>query len=287
MYSNTLYNKVVSKELKRKQSETVNKFVAGLFDADGCIYFRLKKYKDYYTLNLKCEISQSFSVDPDGEMLHALARFYGFGKFDYKFPERGTTVCRWAMGTRDTLKLMDHLIKHMCIKAKHAKTLIQVYKTLKGLHFDREQAEILRQLSKKSRLDVGPIHPKKHPAWAWLAGYLAGDGCFFYRERKRYSKRIGKYTTQYELRVESLASYDDQSILHFIHKALKGNINSKPEGIHWCRALGAQNSKFAVKFLRKMKNYMLLRKKLDKIQKMIEFHDNRVQRLNEKAANNS
>ena len=50
--------------------------------------------------------------------------------------------------------------------------------------------EYLKVESKKSRSNAGPIKDKKHPTWAWVSGYLDGDGHY----SKRYDKNPQKTT---------------------------------------------------------------------------------------------
>jgi hypothetical protein len=127
--------------------------------------------------------------------------------------------------------------------------------------------EALAQASKESRkLRVGPLKPKNHPTWAWLAGYLDGDGCFSFRTSRNRNMRLSV-----------TAHITDVSVLEFLQKAFGGTIknNSRSENIKvWWRGLGPANVSFALRFLPKLVKHS--RFKRHKLEQMIHYHRQRL-----------
>jgi hypothetical protein len=133
--------------------------------------------------------------------------------------------------------------------------------------------EQLKELSKHSRrLKVGPLRAKNHPTWAWLAGWLDGDGYY----TMRYSKS-DNYTA---MRVGGVAHINDAAVLEFIRDAFGGSI--KPHGqsencMVWYRSLGVRDASFALSFLGKVVRHSRLKR--HKIEQMIHFHRQRLSDL--------
>src|SRR5690606_38752957 len=132
----------------------------------------------------------------------------------------------------------------------------------------------LKEFALESRKNTGPLKPKKHPTWAWVAGYLDGDGCYYMRQRK---KNWGVST---ELLVQVLAHHLDKVSLDLLHKAFGGrlykSVGKNDQCYTWTRNLGNSDKSFAIHFLRKVLRHSQLKK--HKIEKLLHFH---LQRLND------
>jgi hypothetical protein len=130
-----------------------------------------------------------------------------------------------------------------------------------------DEFRVLAQASKESRkLNVGPIKPKNHPTWAWLAGYLDGDGCYSFRTSKNKNMRLSV-----------TAHITDVSVLEFLQRSFGGTIkkNSRTDSVrvYWL-GLGPSKRSFALRFLPKLVKHSRLKK--HKIEQMIAFHRQRL-----------
>lgn len=265
--------------MKKKFTETQIKYLAGLIDADGSLLFHFTHYKDdVYNINLKLTLQQSLSIDKDGKYIKSLSEHCGWNQFIdiSQYKDTWSDAYRWTINSRDDLNmLLPRLMKHLVIKGKHFHALFEKYNTLLGKSVSKIEMEQLKEFAIQSRKDVGPIKPKNHPTWAWTAGYLDGDGCYFMRHRK---KNWGVFT---ELCVQVVAHDDDIVGLQLLSKAFGGKINKKSsENTHvWSRNLGNSDRQFAIAFLKKMHMHSQL--KQYKIEQFLHHH---LQRLNESTA---
>src|SRR5262249_47691645 len=136
-----------------------------------------------YFMGLSMRLASSDAVDRQG-FVESLPKTYGFGTTT-RGGKRDQFIT-WVVSKRAELEmLLPRLIKHMVIKAKHWQWLLEIWRQAR---IDRPtcslmERETLTAASKESRrLNVGPVRPKNHPTWAWVAGYLDGDGCYGYRQ---------------------------------------------------------------------------------------------------------
>jgi hypothetical protein len=258
--------------LRFKENEI--KYLAGLLDADGSLFFSFVKYKeDMYNVRLNLVLQQSESIDMNGSLIKYLSGVMG----DYLHIELHnkdwSDANRWYITSLKELNmLIPRVVKHMVIKAKHWKRLLDKYNNLYGKTVSFEEMMKLKEFSKESRKDTGPLKPKKHPTWAWVAGYLDGDGCYYMRTRKKW-KGIWK-----ELQVSVVSKNEDDIGILFLKHAFSGRISQTKESYKtYTRSLGIKDSSFAISFLRKMYQHSKLKK--HKISLMLNYH---LQRLNEK-----
>ena len=257
-----------------KFTETDIKYLAGLLDADGSLHFHFRRYKDRYNVTLKLVLQQSESIDPDGKFVEWLG---GFGGFTQHIQISSNDHPNWSDANRWTVTniaelrmLLPRLTKHMVIKAKHWQAMLTKLESIYGNSVTEEEMAELKEFAKTSRKNVGSLKPKKHPTWAWVAGYLDGDGCYYMRTRKK-GTRVHK-----ELLVRIVAHDDDVCSLQLLHKAFKGRLRKETnENTHsWTRNLGNADRAFAMKFLAKMARHSRLKK--HKIQQMIHHHSQRL-----------
>lgn len=279
----TLGYKLLSGKLKesRKHSEQLNKYVAGYLDADGCISLTFSKYKDYFTLGLTFNFTQSFSNDPDGSLLKAIRDFYNLGTISHRNLEGYSSISIWNMSTKDILKLYGLLSKHLRIKGTHWDNLIWLYNELKLFHLTSDNIEELKTFCKCSRQNSKWLKRPKHLSMAWVAGYFDGDGHYRIRRRKKYIKSYKKECSTNELCVQVSCDKNDYHIVEKLKEDFKGALNLHKDGHYiWKRSLGKTSHTFAINFLKHLRKYCCLEKKYIVIEAMIEFHNDHQQRLN-------
>lgn len=262
--------------------ESFVKYLAGLIDADGCLSFQFKHSSSsgYHFLHLQLSITASSAVDRNFKMLNTVQKETGLGRISTSTRSTGVyehTVNRWEVGRRSELEMiLPRLIKHMVIKARHFQRLLDKYRELKGVRLSDEDVEKLKAFSTESRKDTGPIKPKKHPTWAWVAGYIDGDGCFInrYYPSKNYHK----------LDINVVAHKDDSCGLELLHKAFKGNIYVKQGHLKvWVRNLGFSEYSFVKRFLPKLIRYSLIKRY--QMEQILAVHNKRrKQRLIERGS---
>lgn len=244
--------------------ETEIKYLSGLLDADGCLSFKFCKSSSGKTfLYLVMALTASEKIDQHGYLLSLGDKLGSCCKITYD-KATFTDATQWMVQSREELNvLIPRLLKHMVIKAKHWQWLFDTYTQYKGEDVTGLE-DLLKEQSELSRKNVGPLKAKNHPTWAWVAGYLDGDGCY------TLSKKA--------VHVGCISHVNDVVGLQLLHKAFAGSIYD-PRGDNtqlWRRGLGKQNADFAVSFLKKMVKHSHLKK--HKIEQILAFH-NQSQRL--------
>lgn len=247
-------------------NESEIKYLAGLLDADGWLHIRTyKTTQGNEYLRLEMGLQASESVDKHGYVKSLGERAGSVSTREFKKHKNWSTAYCWKVGKMNELnQLIPRLTKHMVIKAKHWQRLFDFYHEHRGQSVD---GEFVRLFSDESRLDTGPLKPKKHPTWGWVAGYLDGDGCYSLTKKRC-------------LRVDVVSHENDTQGLYLLQKAFGGYVRpfkkeNKPWYI-WSRNLGAKDKSFALNFLPKVLQHSRLKK--HKIEQLIAFH-NHSQRL--------
>lgn len=283
----TLGYKILSGKLKenRKHSEQLNKYLAGLLDADGCLSLSFKPYNGYYTLSLTFNFHQSLSTDRDGELTRAIKDFYNLGSISYRNlkdkDERFSSIIVWAMGTKDSIKLFNILGKHLKIKGTHWENLIWLYEELKLFRLSEKNIEELKCFSKCSRKESKWLKRPKHLSFAWLAGFLDGDGHYRFRQRLKYVKSYGKECKANELFIRVSCENFSGHIIEKLKEDFGGVIHLHKQGhLVWTRSLGKNSHSFALKFLKLLRKYICLEHKYKVVDSMVQYHENHQQRLN-------
>lgn len=249
-------------------NETLVKYLAGLLDADGSLSFEAHRgYDNRVRIGLKLHLVAAHSIDRHG-FVESLPEITGFGGIS-----KNGKYTQWSVGHRRDLEmLVPRLIKHMVIKAQHWQWLLDFWRDWRQQERGQKSMSIedwyrLAQASKDSRkFRVGPIKPKNHPTWAWLAGYLDGDGCFSFRTSRNHNMRLSV-----------TAHITDASVLDFLQKAFGGTIksHSRSDNIKvWWRGLGPANRSFALSFLPHLAKHSRLKK--HKIEQFIYYHRQRL-----------
>lgn len=237
--------------------ETESKYLAGLLDADGCLTYG---YNNGY-LSLTMCISMSESIDKDGKMAQYLSSKVG-SLYTRKRKEEWSVQNEWVVRKRSDLeKLLPHVIKHMVVKGSQWSLMLETFRNYKGVGITEQDLEALREESSKCR---GPLKPKNHPTWAWVAGYIDGDGWYLCRERKYYTER----------HVGVVAHKDHVEGLKLLHKAFGGVLKDDRGHVRWIKNLGNRDITFAKRFLKKMVNHSKLKKW--KIERLLSTYPQRL-----------
>lgn len=274
--TSTLGYKLLSGKLResRKHSEQLNKYVAGLIDADGSLSLNFAFYSGYYNTRLSMILVQSFSNDPDGELIRSIRDYYNLGTICYRTleAENQSSQIMWMLGTKDTKILFNRIGKHLRIKGTHFDNLIWLVDQLRGVRIKEEHLLELRDYSKCSRKNSKWLKHPKHLSWAWVAGYLDGDGHYRCRiGRTRYNKTDDRFQESNELSVTVTCHQEDSHIVDFLKVCFKGHTRDSGEYKSWRRSLGVNNKSFSLPFLKKMRMYSCLYKKYKVIEMMIAF----------------
>lgn len=256
-------------------NESLIKYLAGLLDADGSLSFSFKHDQNRegrYFIGLVLSLASSDAVDKSG-FVESLSSFYGIGSFA-RYGEK-MQFTTWKVSRRSDLEmLVPRLIKHMVIKAQHWQWLLDVWRNarINGKTCSLHEREAMTQASKESRrLNRGPLKPKNFPTWAWLAGYLDGDGTYHYRS--------GIYDgyKQWTMNVSAVAHVNDIGVLEFLKQSFGGRIQPQGQSENvkvWMRSLGYQNRDFALRFLPNLAKHSKFKR--HKIDAMIHHHRQRL-----------
>lgn len=249
--------------------ESLVKYLAGLLDADGVLSFSFSGGKEgQYYVGLHLKLSSSEAVDKHG-FLETLPELTGMGAV---YRETKNAQCRsWSVTKRSDLeKILPRLIKHMVIKARHWQWMLDARREQRGVSLDSRSCEIMKEASKLSRIqNVGPIRPKKHPTWAWTAGYLDGDGHYSLKTKNNKGYR--------NVYVGATAHENDLIGIEMLQHAFGGRIydhSGAPHVKRWRRNLGPRDASFALRFLPKVAKHSRLKRHA--IDQIIHNHSQRL-----------
>lgn len=254
-------------------NESLVKYLAGLLDADGSLSFGFKEDSNRpgrFFVTLRLNLSSSDAVDKAGFVdslpgVTDMGAVYRYGA-DKQFTQ-------WYVSKRAHLEmLLPRLLKHMVLKACHWEWLLNEWRGFRGTSISAEERKRLGEDSKQSRKErLGPLKPKNHPTWAWVAGYLDGDGCYTYR--RHLIKDTGYW--QWTMNVSAVAYVGDALVLEFLHRTFGGKLSPKRETmVEWKRSLGYHNRSFALRFLPRVARHSRLKR--HKIDAIIHHHQQRL-----------
>lgn len=239
------------------------KYLAGLVDADGYFGFEFTNNK----VRLVFKLCAAHSIDKH-RFLSTLPELTGFGSVCTKkrkhpnwSPIDYWTICK----SRDLEMFIPRISKHLVIKGKHANRLFNKWKEFRGRTLTDLEVEQLKIYSKASRADAGPIKPKKHPTWAWVAGYLDGDGSYIFSHPPSHKNP--------RMLIQATAHEQDRVSLELLFKAFGGRIETRgknaPHILDWRHNLGKSQKSFAIHFLQKVVRHSRLKK--HKIEQMLAY----------------
>lgn len=260
-------------------NETMVKYLSGLLDADGSLSFNFRRdanSDDRFFVGLSLKLSASDAVDKHG-FVAGLSDLLKIGSVSREGKRR--QFANWNVSKRSELEmLLPRLTKHMVVKAKHWDWIFKTWRGHRsgrqgGWVCDTREREDLQALSKESRrIRVGPLKPKNHPTWAWLAGYLDGDGTYHYRPYPSTANGV-----QWCMNVSAVAHVNDIHVLQFLEKSFGGRIQPQGQSDNvrvWMRSVGRNNKDFALRFLPNLAKHSKLKR--DKIDAIIHHHRQRL-----------
>lgn len=249
-------------------NESEIKYLAGLLDADGSLSFQFVDNRVY--LNLVLAASESIDKHQYIETLGARAGNVSIRTWE---ENNWSPSHQWRVQSKAEINmLLPRIMKHMVIKGMHWNNLFLKWREFQTKVLSQEEVETLKQYSQDSRKQSKPIKPKNHPTWAWVAGYLDGDGCYTFKKHSN-PEAINCMT----LKIMVVCHKDDHVGIDLLYKAFGGSIRAEKDWLRWNRNLGATDTAFATEFLRKVHAHSRLKKW--KIEQMLAFHNNRLQRL--------
>jgi hypothetical protein len=183
-------------------------------------------------------------------------------------------INRWGVSSRSDIEMLaPRLIKHMCVKGKHLQRMLDMWKEKRGQRLSEDECNELREFSKASRADSGPVKAKNFPSYSWLAGYLDGNGSYRAGRRKNGFYN-GEQQYAYQASVGASCHKNDAAVLEFICKTHGGYVkllSSNENCMVWERTLGKKHGAFAVPFLSKLVVHSRLKK--HKIDQLLAFHN--------------
>jgi len=223
--------------------ETESKYLAGLLDADGSLSF----VHNHGYLSLMFSISMSESIDREGKYAKYLSSKVG-KLHTRQRDDKWATQNEWVVYARGDHELMlPHIIKHMVVKGKKWQFMLDKFREYKAIKVSEEEFLSIRD---EANSLTGPVKPKNHPSWAWVAGYIDGDGWYMSRERTRQTER----------QVGVVSHIDHPSGVNLLHKAFGGVLKEDRGHLRWIKNLGPRDKQFAIHFLKKMSNHSNLKK---------------------------
>lgn len=241
-------------------SETEKKYLAGLLDADGSLVY---VHNNGY-LHLMLHLSMSESIDRNGTYSKYLGSKVGQIS-TRKRDDNWAIQNEWVVRKRSDLeKLLPHITKHMVVKGAKWQHMLETFRAYKGKVISEGD---LVNLRKDASQHKGSIKFKKHPTWAWTAGYIDGDGWYLKRER-------GKHTEQH---VGVVSHPDHPEGVELLHKAFGGVLKNDRGHLRWIKNLGPRDKRFAISFLKKMVNHTHLKKW--KIEQLLSTYSQRLSDL--------
>lgn len=251
----------------QKLKENQVKYLAGLLDADGCL--SLTHNNGYLGLVLSLELAES--CDREGKYVKSLAAFGG-NISTRKREENWSQTNTWRISKRSDLEMfIPRVIKHMVIKAKHWQYLLSLLREYQGKKISVDEYKLLLEQNHVSRLNSGPLHEKIHPTWAWVTGYLEGDGWFMIRKRPN----------QVEIQTGAVCQMSDVVALKLLQKAFGGIVKEDRGHMRWIKNLGPKDASFAKRFCTKLIQHSQL--KTHKLEQILAFHSQRLNEITAKA----
>lgn len=255
-----LHSKLKAGTLK-KHSEQMHKWTAGFVDSDGSISLHIKKHTNgRYGIYLQVSIAQT-----DTTILHELRAYYKLGSVGSD---------SWHLSGKDAHKFVNLIGKHLLIKATHLDNLLWITKELSGISV--RDVEDIKCFSKYSRSTSRWRHEPKHIPYAWLAGYLDGDGHYRVRTGRVRLYSNGSTAVVNELKLFVGCARSDSFILDKLKEDHGGSVRLRKDGCYfWQLSLGRNSRSKALPFLKKLRMYICLPRKAEAVNKMIAFHTTR------------
>ena len=206
-----------------------DKYIAGFFDADGCISVNWTPSGPV----MKIVFSQE---TPREQILLDIAEvFHGSIHRKSDRPITELHICgKHALGCAQRLK------QHLVVKKLYMESMLEMFldKTIRVLGAKEEL----------KRLRLLPSPQPNFPSRKWLAGFTDGDGCFTGRIRKN-----GSFGPQYKVS----ASIHDRVSVDTIYKVFGGSITERGRIIQYTLYLSESK---AEEFIEYFGNHLTLKK---------------------------
>lgn len=241
--------------------ETDIKYLAGLLDADGSFFFNYSANRAYLTIALDL----STGIDKDCEYTNWLCKEVGVKPSIHKreLNAKDSMSIKIVISKRSAIEtLVPRLIKYLVIKGGHLNRLYSKWQEVRGRRLTDEEIEELKEFTKTSRKEVGPVKAKEWLPKAYVAGFLDGDGCYIMK------KSSGTYN------VNTISHLDDRIVADLLFKQYGGKLYFQEDWIRWRHPLGRTNKSFAIKFLRDMHRHSRLKR--HKIEQFLHYHSQRL-----------
>lgn len=159
-----------------KNNETLNKYIAGLVDGDGCITTNYQETRNG-TYKARLHFSIVFEkVHNVRKHIEEIMDYFGCGSI-YDRSDKNVLIYQIPSADK-AISAIEKIKKHLVIKGQHAERMIKLYKETRGYGntLSKEEAEDKKAFVKWSREHTSSIKPKKHLTNPWLAGYTDADG---------------------------------------------------------------------------------------------------------------
>lgn len=236
-------------------NETDIKYLAGLLDADGSVFFNYTNGYAYLTITL--DLAES--IDKDFAYTNWLSNELGITPHISKRSDKWARVAKITVSRRASLEtLVPRLAKYMVIKGAHLSRLFDVWRTLRGKQMTAEEVEKLKEFVTASRAAPGPVKPKEWLPKAYVAGFIDGDGSYIMK------KASGTYN------VNTVSHINDRCVADLLLKQYGGGLYYQDNVVRWKHSLGRSNKAFAIPFLKDMHRHSRLKKW--KIEQFLNHH---------------
>lgn len=179
------------------------KYIAGFFDADGCVMMQFSK--DCSRPQLAVNFSQKTS---QAKVLHCIQEVAGGSIRENVIKDNSYSLL--TLCGKNARNLLSRILKYMVVKRHYANVCLSI------ANKPADKDEVKAYLRNQRKIKSLPL--PNYPSKKWLAGYFDGDGCLAV---SRIRKPSGKAVV-----VSHIASSDyDSEGLELIHKAFGGRLN--------------------------------------------------------------
>lgn len=163
-----------------KNIETINKYLAGYLDGNGCITVLFEKRNHCNGSKPRLVVAMCGCVDyPKMEpMILEMFDHYGFGSI-----QRRANMIYWIISGVQAVSLINRIKQHLVVKGQHAERMLNLYSRYAGYGNYVTNPERLKKYVKMSRDNTGPLKPKNFASKAWTAGYIDSDGYLSHTQR--------------------------------------------------------------------------------------------------------
>ena len=161
---------VVEEMVKIKREKLSYEWLAGFFDAEGCVY--IGKFP-YWGASLSVSMSQN-----DSFLLKEILSFIGFGNGPRSY--RNQNWSEISFGDRDSEKLLERMLPYLKVKVLQARLALQFMelKVYDGRPLSGKEVRWRKMHYELMRLYKRPVWlgGSSEISFRWLAGFFDGEG---------------------------------------------------------------------------------------------------------------